>query len=366
MHGLCRALAARGHDVHVFTTSVDGDQDSDVPHGQPVDLDGVKVWYFQSRHARRLYWAPAMRDALARQVHSFDIVHTHAIYLWPMWAAETAARKAGVPYVISPRGMLEKELIHRKSAIMKGVLIGFIEKRKLERAAAIHVTSRREADEASAFGFDLPPFVEIPNGVTLESTGSEEPSPNVRALVDRGPFLLFLGRVSWKKGVDRLIASLPYAPNVTLVVAGVDDEDLIPRLQSQAATLGVADRVVFVGAVEGADKSALLTHASTLALTSYSENFGNVVVEAMAMGLPVILTPEVGLSTFVAETKSGIVVDGDPMELGGAVVRLMSDPALRQQMGDRGRDLAERHFTWSGVAEQMETAYQSILQADVH
>ena len=366
VHGLCRALAARGHDVHVFTTSVDGDRDSDVPHGQPVDLDGVKVWYFQSSLARRLYWAPSMRDALNRQIHSFDLVHTHAIYLWPMWAAEAAAWKAGVPYVISPRGMLEKELIHRRSAIMKGVLIGFIEKRKLERAAAIHVTSRREADEAAAFGFDLPPFVEIPNGVTLDLDASGEWSPQVRAVVDSGPYLLFLGRVSWKKGVDRLIASLPHAPQVTLVVAGVDDEGLVPRLQSQAATLGVADRVRFVGAVEGADKAALLSHASALALTSYSENFGNVVVEAMETGLPVILTPEVGLADFVNQTAAGLVVDGAPADLGGAVARIMSDESVRRQMGARGRDAAARHFTWSGVAEQMESAYRSILQAQVH
>ena len=366
VHGLCRALAARGHDVHVFTTSVDGDRDSDVPHGQPVDLDGVKVWYFRSSVARRLYWAPSMREALARQIHSFDLVHTHAIYLWPMWAAESAARKAGVPYVISPRGMLEKELIHRKSAIMKGVLIGFIEKRKLEGAAAIHVTSRREADEAAAFGFDLPPFVEIPNGVTLDGDASGELSPGVRAIVEGGPFLLFLGRVSWKKGVDRLIASLPQAPQVKLIVAGVDDEDLVPRLQSQAVTIGVADRVQFIGAVEGADKATLLARASALALTSYSENFGNVVVEAMAAGLPVIVTPEVGLAPFVADSGAGIVVEGGPARLAAAVVRLMSDASLRSDMGQRGRDVAARHFTWSGVAQQMESAYRTILQAKVH
>ena len=366
VHGLCGALAARGHDVHVFTTSVDGDRDSDVPHGQPVDLDGVKVWYFKSSAARRLYWAPSMREALARQIHSFDLVHTHAIYLWPMWAAETAASRAGVPYVISPRGMLEKELIHRKSAIVKGVLIGFIEKRKLERAAAIHVTSRREAEEAAAFGFDLPPFIEIPNGVTLDVDPRGGLSPRVQAIVDEGPFLLFLGRVSWKKGVDRLIAALPHAPHVKLVVAGVDDEDLVPRLERQAAAIGVADRVRFIGAVEGADKAALLSRATALALTSYSENFGNVVVEAMAAGLPVIVTPEVGLAPFVAASGAGMVVEGGPLDLGGAVVRLMSDASVRLDMGRRGRDAAARHFTWSGVAAQMEAAYQSILQAKVH
>src|SRR5262245_18016667 len=98
VHGLCRALAARGHDVHVFTTSVDGPGDSPVPHGEPVDVEGVKVWYFQSNSLRRLYYAPALADALRQSVSEFAIVHTHAIYLWPLWTAAREARRAGVPY----------------------------------------------------------------------------------------------------------------------------------------------------------------------------------------------------------------------------------------------------------------------------
>src|SRR5262249_19722910 len=83
VHGVCAGLAARGHDVHGFTTSVDGDRDSQVPHGEPVTLDGVKVWYFRSSHLRRLYYAPDMRTALAKQISQFDAIHLHSVYLWP-------------------------------------------------------------------------------------------------------------------------------------------------------------------------------------------------------------------------------------------------------------------------------------------
>ncbi len=129
VHGLCRSLAARGHDVHVYTTSVDGVADSQVPHDAPVDMDGVKVWYFQSPRFRRVYWAPSMRPQLRSHVGEFDLVHTHAIYLWPLWAAARSAHAAGVPYVVSPRGMLEKGLIEQKSALWKAGLIAFIERR---------------------------------------------------------------------------------------------------------------------------------------------------------------------------------------------------------------------------------------------
>ena len=140
-----------------------------VPHNIAVDVDGVKVWYFQSQLARRLYFAPPLAGMLRSHVHEFAVVHTHAIYLWPLWIAARSAQAAGVPYVVSPRGMLERELIENKSLLWKAALIGFFEKRTLENAAAIHVTSRREADEARAFGFDLPQMCEIPNGVDLES-----------------------------------------------------------------------------------------------------------------------------------------------------------------------------------------------------
>ena len=83
VHGLCRALAARGHEVEVFTTNVDGPHDSNVPLGDPVDLDGVKVWYFPVPAFRRLYWSPTMGKALRQRAAAFDIVHAHSVFLWP-------------------------------------------------------------------------------------------------------------------------------------------------------------------------------------------------------------------------------------------------------------------------------------------
>src|SRR6185295_8900770 len=100
VHGLCAALSARGNDVHVFTTNVDGAGDSNVPLGRPVTMNGVKVWYFPSSRFRRLYWSPPMRRALDAEVRGFDIVHLHSVFLWPTWAAARMARRAGVPYVL--------------------------------------------------------------------------------------------------------------------------------------------------------------------------------------------------------------------------------------------------------------------------
>src|SRR5690348_12668905 len=146
VHALCRGLAAAGHDVHVFTTSVDGEGDSDVPLGKPVDLEGVKVTDFPSRRLRRLYWSPPMGRALAAAIPVFDLVHLHAVYLWPMWAGARIARANHIPYVSSPRGMLVPALIRRKNRWIKKAWITLIERRNLERAAVVHATSTVEAD----------------------------------------------------------------------------------------------------------------------------------------------------------------------------------------------------------------------------
>jgi glycosyltransferase involved in cell wall biosynthesis len=364
VHGLCKALASRGHDIHVFTTNVDGPGNSDVPLAQPVDVDGVKVWYFPSPRLRRLYWAPRMGKALTDQIASFDLVHLHSIYLWPTLASARIAERNGVPYVVSPRGMLEKKLIRTKSRLVKSAWIALFEKRTLERAAAIHMTSAREAAEVKAFAFRLPPRIVLPNGVDLDpqANGSNSPSPALLELIDLGPYLLFLGRINWKKGLDRLILSLRHVHAARLIVAGNDEENYQPFLEALVEAHGLSERVVFTGPVWGADKAALLAEATALVLPSYSENFGNVVLEAMAYGRPVIVTPEVGISDVVADTGAGLVVSGDPECLGPAIESLLTDRAAMDQMGERGRNAVLERFTWESVAQHMEDAYGPLTQ----
>lgn len=360
VHGLCRSLAARGHDVHVYTTSVDGDADSPVPHDAPVDIDGVKVWYFQSPRFRRVYWAPAMRQQLRLHVGEFDLVHTHAMYLWPLWVAARSAHAAGVPYVVSPRGMLEKGLIEQKSALLKAGLIAFIERRTFERAAAIHVTSAREAEQAATFGFHLRCVREIPNGADLESETGTVPDV-ISQIVNGPPYVLFLGRINWKKGLDRLLAAFARVDDARLVIAGNDEDHYRPALEARAQQLGLADRITFTGPVHGASKAALLAGAQLLVLPSYSENFGNVVLEAMAAGRPVVVTPEVGLAPVVTSTGAGLVAEGGPERLSRAMATLLGDPALRLEMGRRGEQAVAGRFGWPAVAAQMESLYESVI-----
>ena len=364
VHGLCKGLSDLGHDVHVFTTNVDGPGDSDVPLGVPMDIDGVKVWYFQSKQLRRLYWSPQMAKALEEQTGSFALLHLHSIYLWPTWAAARAARRAGIPYLLSPRGMLVKELVKRKSHWPKLAWLIFIERCNLEKSAGIHVTSRREAEDAVKFGYRLPVIVTMPNGVDPhEDYGTDMISPAIQQLLAGiDSYILYIGRINWKKGLDRLIPAMSHVPHARLVMAGNDEENYQPVLEALADKYGVRERIAFTGLVQGADKAALLRNAIILVLPSYSENFGNVVLEAMTAACPVAVTPEVGAADIVQQYGAGLVIDGDPTTLGNGLREMLEHPEKLAQMGRRGRRAVEENFTWEAVAKQMEQVYTEILR----
>lgn len=355
VHALCASLARRGHDVTVYTTNLDGPGESAVPLQTAVPLDDVQVYYFRVPALRRLHFSPDMQRHLAATVDSFDVIHLHSVYLWPTYAAARLAERARIPYVVSPRGMLIRDVIRRKNAWVKRAWIHLVERRSLARAAALHVTAPIEGDEAQELQLPVREMVCIPNGV--------DGPRRVPALSDT-PFAsiartyaLFLSRISWKKGLDRLIKAWQFVPDLPLVIAGNDDEDYQPQLERLAQSLGIAERIHFVGAASDATKWALYANAEMFVLPSYSENFGNVVAEAMIVGCPVIVTSEVGLAPLVERTGAGVICGGEPEHIARAVNQLHLDSVARRRMGKYGQHAAQRELSWDAVGRDMEAAY---------
>ncbi|MBF0176399.1 MAG: glycosyltransferase [Magnetococcales bacterium] len=367
VHGLCRGLARQGHDVHVFTSSLDGPGELDVPLASPVDLDGVMVRYDPPGWPRRLYRYPGLLVALREQLVHFDILHLHGVFLWSTWAASRLAGQAGLPYIVSPRGMLVPELIHRRNRLLKTLWIHLVEQRTLTRAAALHLTTRREAEDLTRLGLATAPCHVIPNGLDppdLPQDLDPERLPPALLAAERG-FILFLGRVHWKKGLDRLIKALPAIQGGVLVIAGNDEDGYRRHLDPLIAGLQLTNRVHFIGAVDERQKWGLLRQARVLALASYSENFGNVILEAMQMGCPVVVTEEVGLACTVAETSCGVVSAGDPASLAATLQHILDHPEVGKELGRRGQRAVQEHFTWDAVSTKMATLYRDILSGNI-
>jgi glycosyltransferase involved in cell wall biosynthesis len=361
VHGLCRALAARGHEVQVFTTNVDGPGITPTPIATPVDLDGIQIRYFPCPLVRRLYWAPALGRALHNEIGKLDIVHLHSVFLWPTWAAARAARNAGVPYVLSPRGMLVKDLIARRSRLVKSAWIRLIERANVERAAALHLTSQLEGTEVERFGWRLPRLVVIPNAIDEPLSQNGKIASDIEAIASQQPLVLFFGRLTWKKGLDRLLRAFACTQSGILAIVGTDDENFTPQLLKLAAELRIVDRVrILPRTVMGSEKERLFTAARLFVLPSYSENFGNTVLEAMRRGIPVVVTPEVGAAEIVQKSGAGLVVAGESEPLSSAIRLLIADLDLARSMGEAGQRHAAAHFSWDCVAAQMEDLYNSL------
>lgn len=361
VHALCASLVRRGHRVVVYTTNIDGERDSDVPLGKPVDLDGVEVHYFPVPALRRLCWSPALGRKLRSNVADFDLVHLHSVFLWPTYAAARAARRAAVPYFMAPRGMLVGDVIRAKSRFVKMAWIELIERKSLAAAAGLHVTAEIEAAEIRALRLKFSDAFCVPNGVRWPERYpalAEGPARGIRK-----PYALFLSRVNRKKGLDRLIPAWRLAPReLMLVIAGNDDEGIRPELELLAAHEGVSHRITFVGPVSDEHKWSLYENAEMFILPSRSENFGNVVAEAMAMACPVIITPEVGIAPLVSQVGAGVVTPAtDPTVLAQVISDLHRNDVQRRRMGLAGRQAAIEKLSWEGVAMQMEAAYRKAL-----
>jgi len=292
---------------------------------------------------------------LRRNIRSYDIVHGHSVFLYPTTAAFRCARRQRVPYVVSPRGMLVRELIEAKSTRLKTGWIKLFERRNLYCAAAVHLTSDAEYRALDDMGLDFSNTSVLPNGVDspAEYDVSRLSSDVARCIAQSG-YILYFGRISWKKGIDELLRRFGDVQGARLVVAGNDDEDCSPRLRALATELGLSHRVEFiVRSIGGGDKAALFRHAGVFVLPSRSENFGNTVVEAMSYSLPVVVTPEVGAAEIVSEAGCGLV---SPVgEFAASINRLLSDPGTAQRAGSAGQAWARNHLLWPAVAGTMAT-----------
>jgi glycosyltransferase involved in cell wall biosynthesis len=260
--------------------------------------------------------------------------------------------------------MLDRALIEQRNGAVKRAWIQLIESRNLARAAGIHLTSQEERRALADLDLVLAPMVVIPNGVDApERFLLAAVSPELRKIVADGFEVLSFGRISWKKGLDRLIQSMTRLPEKRLVIAGHDENGEASKLRRLAEARGVADRVQFVARyLGGADKEALFSAASVFALPSLSENFGNVVAEAMIRGLPVVVTERVGAAELVRASGAGIVADADEQSFAAALAGLLESQDRLTTMGAAGARYARGRLSWHGIAREFGDLYRTIAR----
>ena len=360
---MSRGLAARGHSVDIVTTDADGPEFLDVPIARPIDVDGYRVIYFHLGTPRRFLVAPALGRYLWRHVHDYDIVHVHSLYRFPNLIAATAARHSGVPYVVTPHGSLEP--VHRRRRkVWKAAYHSLVENRNIRGAAAVQYSSQKESDGSRIWEWMPPPFI-VPNPVDTTQLWLQAEAGTCPVLPP-GPRILFLGRLTRNKGIDLLLDAFARLeggfPTAQLVIAGPDSDGTGQAVSRRAESMGLAHRVHLIGPIYGADRAALVRSSRAFALVSDSENFGISAAEAMALGVPVVISDQVGIQSLVGEAGAGIVVEQDAGQVSAALARYLGSETAAETDGARAAAMAEQQFDVGVVAARLERMYSDILQ----
>lgn len=365
---MVRGLARAGMEVHVATTDDDGHGRFAVLNGAPAVKDGVTYRYFP-RQTRYYTFSWPLTWWLARHTREYDLVHIHALFSYPALPAAYAAARACVPYVVRPLGTLNRWGMQRRHRRLKWVSFRMIERRILRGAACIHYTSEQERIEAAELGMTGRSVV-VPLGVDLEPF---EDLARHGWLRQRAPdlagrtIILFLSRLDRKKGLDLLLDAfaqvLPSRPELALVIAGAGDQGFERALRDRATHLGVQDHVLWAGFLDETEKLAALADTDVFVLPSYSENFGMAVVEALASGLPVVVSDQVAMHRDIAAAGAGVVVPCDAEALAAALLRVSSDPALRAELGSRGRQVTRERFSIEAMTAGLLRLYDQVLDA---
>ena len=262
--------------------------------------------------------------------------------------------EAGVPYVVSPRGMLEGgSMGHHRYRKMLGYHL--LEKRGLRRAAFLHATSAEEHAALSALSLD-PEIVMVPNGVAPPETGTNPEFRSQHGLPAESPLVVYLGRLHPTKRLDLLVAAFAAArhqlPEIELVIAG--------RADGVEPSQFGGEGIHLLGQISEKDKWSLLEETDVLVMCSDSESFGLSVVEALARGMPVVVTKTCPWEA-VERHRLGFWVEQSVSEIAMAIVEMLTDGAEAREMGARGRELVARDYQWSSIGTEMAALYQRAL-----
>ena len=360
----------RGNQVTVYTTDIDGAGRLDVPLEKPViGAGGVEYRYFRVWPHNAYGFSIPFAKAIAKAVPHFDLVHIHSIYRFTTAVTAFFCRRYGVPYIVRPHGTLEP-VIYSHHTWRKRLYERLIENRNLRGAAAIQFTADSEMENALSRGLEVNGVV-VRLGLDLPANPSPRQTDAMHRLWPETickKVLLFIGRLYYQKGLDLLAKAFGQLAkergDIHLLLAGPDDEAYAEQVRQWLKEAGVLDKTTFTGLIAGAEKAAVFAGADVFVLSSYGENFAIAVVEAMAEGLPVVVTNKVAIWQEVVEGKAGLATNCDADEFSRAVRTILDDDALRQEMSDNGPALVRERFGWQGAGDRLMEMYESVVDAN--
>ena len=361
LENMVPALHQQGVECAVITTQ-----------GHRVGIDSVaipnaRVRAVNTSRLARLWtaYSSEVADPLKEEVQSCDVIHIHELWHYPGFSAHRAALNANKPYVITVHGGLDPWALGHKG-FKKKLYMALLQRKMLDRAATLHALTAKEALDIRGNNLTAPVIV-IPNGINIQSRDPSKISTADKTEFKRKPdelTIMFMGRLHPIKGLDILSEAFGQLSksraNVRLVIAGPDEGGYQAEIETLLRKVGALHNTLFTGWIDGDTKATALESADVFVLPSYSEGFSMSVLEAMAYGLPVIISKQCDFPE-VEEAEAGVIINTDADSLTDSLNRLLDNPQRRKEMGARGRKLVQERYNWDNIATQLIRMYEHAL-----
>ncbi len=361
IYNSAKTLVKKGNRVTVFTTDV-LDEKFRSKNKEEI-IEGIKVFRFPTI-SNWLSWnfrgfvAPLMLLTLAKGVKKFDVVHIFEHYNFPTVIACLWAQKFKVPYVYSPLGSL-LPVKERGRQIIKKIFDRLFLRMILNHASFITALSTKEKDHLLSLGGDPRKIMVLPQGIETKPFSSLPQKTGTREVI-----LLFIGRIYKVKGLDLLVKSLAKLPpkmksRLKTFIIGPTVGEFKGELVQMIKKYHLDKQVVFTGPKFGQEKLNYLAESDIYVQPSYSEGLPISVLEAMAAGLPVLITEGCHLPE-VEIFQAGLIVKPRVLTLRQGIEKLFGEKLLREKMGKNGKKLVAEKFSLEKSVQDLERLYEKV------
>lgn len=358
---LCEALVEAGIDTEVLTTTANGKTELDVEPNKLIKVEGVDVTYFKRLTKDHTHFSPALLSGLRKKIKLYDqlhlVVHIHAWWNLVSIFSCGLAKWYNVPVVLSPRGMLTNYTSGNRNAGFKSIIHNTIGKNLL-KYCHIHVTSEKEKQDV--FSIIQPKSITIiPNLVNFPILQANKPQPT--SSPNYMFKLIFLSRIEEKKGLELLLDALVAVNfNWELTIAGSGENSYVESLKRKALSLDISNQIKWVGQVNNQEKFELIAKHDLLVLTSYNENFANVVIESLSMGTPVLLSDQVGLFDYVQEKNLGWISKLSVADITAQLTLSYESEEVRLKIRETAPEIILEDFNSTTLINKYINLYQNI------
>ncbi len=367
---MVQSLQNKGLNVEIVSTNDNGIDILNVPLCQLIQYQQIPTRFFPRfsppiSFIREFAFSWELTKWLWKHIREYDLIHIHALFSYTSTIAMIIARLQQVPYINQPHGLL-CEWSLQQSKIKKQIYLSLIERSNLKHSRVLQLTSSKEAEEIKSLELGVPPAI-IPLGLEISPLlpDARQKLRQMFNIPSDQPIILFLSRLHYKKGLDYLIPALSKIrdKNFTFILAGNGSAEYEAKVSELLINNQIEHCTHRTGFVAGEMKDILLQGSDIFVLTSHSENFGVVVLEAMAAGLTTIVTPGVALASMIKENHVGYVPELDIVEIANVIENCLNYPQESQEIGDRARQFILDNYTWDSIAVKMVSVYQDIINS---